>query len=411
AWLSSLMRVGPSLLPISAGGREMPFALVWPQAAYLHFGVKRVWSLGEYTQWADLCAALCALGVQVQLNPYGKGKMPTADLYQKNDLVFTDYDGVHGGKSKHAMPPADKTWLLDTFGTDGTVLEHKFWGRIRPLTDYPLNRFLTLIPGFSTRNTFLGAATVAGRTEDFAAAQLPHRSWQCVLWSKVHPWLNTSLGWPAYHQNLLREYSKYCKVIATIDKQDTYGTERILQSCCPEVDVRSVQSPAAFRELLQASAVYVGVGEPLIAPSCFEALSAGTHVIQPRFPEPRTVPNKPITQKWTSQHPFLEQVPEPFAYTVDPEDLKALGGTFRKLRMAFDSVYGKGAVALNTTLRNFYATGEYPGREVYSTEGFLQRVAHIVNSTRSLGPEDWEWERQDHPQLLPSRAFPAKADG
>ena len=23
----------------------------------------------------------------------------------------------------------------DTFGTDGTVLDHQFWGRIRPLTD------------------------------------------------------------------------------------------------------------------------------------------------------------------------------------------------------------------------------------------------------------------------------------
>ena len=32
------------------GGRELTSALVWPQAAYLHFGVKRVWSLGEYTQ-------------------------------------------------------------------------------------------------------------------------------------------------------------------------------------------------------------------------------------------------------------------------------------------------------------------------------------------------------------------------
>ena len=46
---------------------------------------------------------------------------------------------------------ADCTWLVieffrkvgdgpgrtcqDTFGTDGTVLDHQFWGRIRPLTD------------------------------------------------------------------------------------------------------------------------------------------------------------------------------------------------------------------------------------------------------------------------------------
>ncbi|CAE7271967.1 unnamed protein product, partial [Symbiodinium necroappetens] len=166
----------------------------------------------------------------------------------------------------------------DTFGTDGTVLDHQFWGRIRPLTDYPLHRFLTLIPGFSPRNTFLGAATVASRTEDSdAAKELPHRNWQCVLWSKVHPWLNASLGWPTYHLSLLREYSKYCKVIATIDKQDTFGTEKILKSCCPEIDIRNVQSPASFKDLLQSSAVYLGVGEPLIAPSCFEALSVGTH--------------------------------------------------------------------------------------------------------------------------------------
>eukprot|EP00439_Symbiodinium_sp_Y106_P081876 s87_g21.t1 len=411
AWLMSLVRLGPSMLPSKQGVHDGPFALVWPQAAYLHFGVKRVWSLGEYTQWADLCAALCTLGVKVDLWPYGRHHIPMPDIYRKTDLIFTDYDGVHGGKSMDALPPSDKTWLLDTFGTDGTVLDHQFWGRIRPLTDYPLRRFLTLIPGFSPRNTFLGAATVASRTEDSdAAKELPRRNWQCVLWSKVHPWLNASLGWPTYHLSLLREYSKYCKVIATIDKQDTFGTEKILQSCCPEIDIRNVQSPASFRDLLQSSAVYLGVGEPLIAPSCFEALSVGTHVIQPWLPEPHAVQNKPITQKWTSQHPFLEQVPEPFAYTVDPLDFKALAETFRKIRAAYDSVYSQ-ADTSNTTLRKFYTVGEYPGREVYSTEGFLERVARVVNNTRSLTPADWEWEREDHPQLLPDRAFPKRAAG
>eukprot|EP00434_Breviolum_minutum_P030614 symbB.v1.2.027073.t2/scaffold2751.1/size71576/2 len=170
-------------------------------------------------------------------------------------------------------------------------------------------------------------------------------------------------------------------------------------------------------------------GEPLIAPSCFEALSLGTHVVQPRFPEPRMLKNKPITQNWTSQHPFLEQIPEPYAFTIDPLNFEALGATFRALRNAFDSVYGEADTPLTAreskAMRNFYLSGDYPGRlpdpscalhwseyipygyfkEEFSISGFLKRVAGTVTKTRTLEAADWDWERGDHPQQLPARAF------
>jgi len=150
-------------------------------------------------------------------------------------------------------------------------------------------------------------------------------------------------------------------------------------------------------------------GEPLIAPSCFEALSLGTHVVQPRFPEPRTLKNKPITQNWTSQHPFLEQIPEPYAFTIDPLNFEALGATFRALRNAFDSAYGEADTPLTAreskAMRNFYLSGDYPGREEFSISGFLKRVAGTVTKTRTLEAADWDWERGDHPQQLPARAF------
>lgn len=386
--------------------RGVTSVLVWPQAAYLHFGVKRVWSLGEYTQWADLCAALATLGLQVKLWPFQKKSFPTLSIYDSVNAVYTDYNGVHAGKGVGARPPPDKTWLLDTFGTDGTVVANDFFGRIPPLTDYPLHRFLTLVPGYSSRNTFLGVAAVAGSTE---ASTLLERRWQCVLWSKVHPWLAESNGFPAYHWKLLREYTKYCKVIATVDIKDTYKTAELIRTCCPAVEIREVQSPKAFQELIRGSAVYVGVGEPLIAPSCFEALSLGTHVVQPRFPEPRMLKNKPITQNWTSQHPFLEQIPEPYAFTIDPLNFEALGATFRALRNAFDSVYGEADTPLTAreskAMRNFYLSGDYPGREEFSISGFLKRVAGTVTKTRTLEAADWDWERGDHPQQLPARAF------
>lgn len=153
------------------------------------------------------------------------------------------------------------------------------------------------------------------------------------------------------------------------------------------------------------SALYIG--EPLIAPSCFEALSLGTHVVQPRFPDPRQLKNKPITQNWTSQHPFLEQVPEPYAFTVDPLDFEALATTFRTLRHAFDSIYTEERPVSFTdkALREFYMSGEYPGREEFSISGFLKRVAGTVTKTRTLEAADWDWERGDHPQQLPLRAF------
>lgn len=404
-WLETLTQI--SWMP---QGRVRS-VMVWPQAAYLHFGVTRVWSLGEYAQWADLCAALATLGLEVTLWPFQRKTYPTVRHYQSVQIVYTDYNGVHAGKGSNALPPPDKTWLLDTFGTDGTVVDNDFFGRVPPLTDYPLHRFLTLAPGYSSRNTFLGVAAVAGRSDNTSIASLPPRTWQCVLWSKVHPWLAESNGFPAYHANLLHEYTKHCKVIATVDAKDTYKTSQLIRTCCPEVEIRDVQSPQQFQSLLRSSAVYVGVGEPLIAPSCFEALSLGTHVVQPHFPEHRTLKNKPTTENWTSQHPFLEQVPEPFAFTVNPLDLEALTSTFRSLRRAFDSIYGvnqavpKAEASEVSALRAFYAFGEYPGRDEFSTRGFLKRVAGTVEGTRTLEAADWDWERQRHPMQLPSRAL------
>eukprot|EP00434_Breviolum_minutum_P030616 symbB.v1.2.027073.t4/scaffold2751.1/size71576/2 len=222
------------------------------------------WSLfdDEFTGidfgWADLCAALATLGLQVKLWPFQKKSFPTPSIYESVNAVYTDYNGVHAGKGVGARPPPDKTWLLDTFGTDGTVVANDFFGRIPPLTDYPLHRFLTLVPGYSSRNTFLGVAAVAGSTE---ASTLPERRWQCVLWSKVHPWLTESNGFPAYHWKLLREYTKYCKVIATVDIKDTYKTAELIRTCCPAVEIREVQSPKAFQELIRGSAVYMASDE------------------------------------------------------------------------------------------------------------------------------------------------------
>lgn len=413
-WFTTLAELQPPWVPRQLGG-TLPKALVWPHAAYVHFGVKRVWSLGEYSQWADLCAGLASLGFEVVLWRFRQGKFfPNEGKYQEADVVFTDYNGVHAGKSVHTLPPGDLTWILDTFGTDGTIVGNDFFGRIPPLTNYPLHRFLTLVPGFAERNTFLGVAAVAGKANKLPAGSaqpLPARKWQCVLWSKVHPWLREKNGFPAYHWKLLREYTKHCKVIATIDKKDTYKTEELIRECCPEVEIRGVESPSGFLELLRSSAVYVGVGEPLIAPSCFEALSLGTHVIQPRFPQPRVLPNKPITQAWTSQHPFLEKVPEPFAFTVDPLDFTALAATFGKLRASYESAYGSSEGAAHPVteeerraLREFYATGDYPGREEFSIGGFLKRVANIVRNTKALQATDWDWELQQHPEQLPAVA-------
>eukprot|EP00435_Cladocopium_sp_Y103_P046578 s518_g13.t1 len=407
-WLRSVQDLLDPLQQAFAAGCHLsrePLPLI--QESFEKVGVSSMMSsqaLCVLVRWADLCAALATLGLEVTLWPFKGKKYPTASSYEPHHVVYTDYNGVHAGKGSGALPPPDKTWLLDTFGTDGTVVQNDFFGRISPLTEYPLHRFLTLVPGYSSRNTFLGVAAVTGSSD---RNQLPPRRWQCVLWSKVHPWLAESNGFPAYHWKLLREYTKYCKVIATVDSKDTYKTAELIRTCCPEVEIREVQSPKDFQELLLGSAVYVGVGEPLIAPSCFEALSLGTHVVQPRFPEPRQLKNKPITQNWTSQHPFLEQVPEPYAFTVDPLDFEALATTFRTLRHAFDSIYTEERPVsfADKALREFYMAGEYPGREEFSISGFLKRVAGTVTKTRTLEAADWDWERGDHPQQLPPRAF------
>jgi hypothetical protein len=223
------------------------------------------------------------------------------------------------------------------------------------------------------------------------------------MW-KTEPW----------HKTVLQEYTKHCHVIATIDKNDTYKTEALIRECCPEVEIRGVATTEGFAELLRTSAVYIGVGEPLIAPSCFEALNLGTHVVQPRMPKPKVLANKPITQVWTSQHPFLEKVPEPYAFTVDPESPSAIAEVFRKIKSSFHSVFPEGSAQSSqaspseSDLARFYAHGEYPLREVYSMAGFLSRVANVARSTKPLSPSDWSWELEAHPDQLPRRAFDSK---
>merc|ERR1712080_126439 len=121
------------------------------------------------------------------------------------------------------------------------------------------------------------------------------------------------------------------------------------------------------------------------------------------MPKPKVLANKPITQAWTSQHPFLENVPEPFAFTVDPQSPSAIAEAFRKLRASFDSVFKTGAeqdLNSESDLAKFYKHGEHPKREVYSMTGFLSRVAGIARETRILGLSDWKFEREAHPNQL-----------
>mmetsp|Transcript_28396 Transcript_28396/g.60557 ORF Transcript_28396/g.60557 Transcript_28396/m.60557 type:complete len:600 (-) Transcript_28396:90-1889(-) len=378
-------------------------AVVWPYAAYLHFGVKRVWSLGEYSQWADLCAALLSCGVAVNLLPYQAKRLPATSAFDEADVIFTDYDGIQLASSKHVLVPPAKVWLLDTFGTDGTVTNNTFFGRQLPMTNYPLRRFLSFVPGYAERNTYLGVATL----QAVDIGRPSRKKWQCLLWSKVQPWLDERKGFPAWHHELLLEYTKHCHVIATIDAKDTAKSKDAIERCCPDVEIQGVAKPAEFLELMRSSAVYLGVGEPLIAPSAFEALNLGTHVIQPRFPEPKILQNKPITQEWTSQHPFLEKIPEPYVFTVDPRDMSTVAEAFERIRNEFEAYYDDepGGAALrgraNHKLYRFYEFGEYPNNEKYSIPGFVGRVRGILDQTGPLQAEDFAWERSRHPANLP----------
>lgn len=224
------------------------------------------------------------------------------------------------------------------------------------------------------------------------------RVWRCVLQSKVHPWLDGR----SYHRDLMREYVKHCPIVATVDFKDKYKTPEWIRKCCPEVNMTGVLAAKEFTNLIRTSAVYIGVGEPLIASSVFEALSQGTHVVQPRHPEPQVLKNKPITQGWTSQHPFLEQVPEPYAFTINPRDPENVARAFREIRRVFDEAQAANQVKVTQgPLADFYNSGLYPKREVYAVDGFLTRVADIVQRTKPLTVDDYEWEKTVHLNQLP----------
>merc|ERR1712217_450871 len=106
---------------------------------------------------------------------------------------------------------------------------------------------------------------------------------------------------------------------------------------------------------------------------------------------------------WTSQHPWLEHVPEPFVFTVDPRNLSSVGRAFTMIRAAFESSSSAASSTAGSRpeLERFYSLGEYPNRDAYSIGGFLGRVADVVRKTRPLQHDDWAWERQRRPEQLP----------
>lgn len=87
-----------------------------------------------------------------------------------------------------------------------------------------------------------------------------------------------------------------------------------------------------YLELLASSALYIGLGDPVIGPSSLEAMACGCVYINPKFDPPRTLNGKkPNGYRYTSQVPLAESIGAPHAYTVGIRDLPAVNAVLDKI--------------------------------------------------------------------------------
>ncbi|KAF0979347.1 hypothetical protein FDP41_001690 [Naegleria fowleri] len=361
---------------------------------------------GELSQWTDLMMALSLQNYHVyyvhDLNEFVQQVLPQHEL-QSFDVIFTDYSvlKIFFSKQLNLIQQKDVTIstngntansqqtnkkmesnnlkcrlrVLDSFGTTSNYnsmnlstvmknnrnmgpyccwnLEMKQYLTFQPrkIPD-PVNQFLgTAIP-FSLEN--LMDPSFGKKVKNSKSGK-----YRALIWAKETRYFEHV---PSSYLEIISQKFELLTTLAPTDFQK-------VKSKFPKIEFTNLgilPSHQLYVEALKESVIYVGLGEPLIGPSCLEALAYGAVIFNPFINAQKLSDmGKPSDEVYTSQAPYLESIGAPNAITLNMHDSESVSKYVNEVERLL--VENRGVIPP-------YIPSEF------TIQSFFHRVYTIVNS-------------------------------
>jgi mannosyl alpha-1,6-glycoprotein beta-1,6-N-acetyl-glucosaminyltransferase, isozyme B len=230
------------------------------------------------------------------------------------DLLFTDPWKLQAACQHHLLGrrALDRCLVLEWFGTppERTAPSLGAGAAPRYLTPYPYGQGWNTFLGFVLHEGLTPVLTDRDTLRQRLCAARRRKKPQGVVWGKETRYLEG-------HGELLARLADLGPLHVTATR-DTLTLPHH-----PGIVRRGVLSRDAWREVLAESSYLIGLGDPVLGPSPLEALAEGCLYIDPRYPSPRYVNDRPELPV-RSQHPFAAAIGPPFVLEVDLEDHRSV---------------------------------------------------------------------------------------
>ncbi|XP_027878942.1 alpha-1,6-mannosylglycoprotein 6-beta-N-acetylglucosaminyltransferase A-like isoform X1 [Xiphophorus couchianus] len=329
--------------------------------------------LGELVQWSDLISSLHVLGHHLHLSAslpslnkfFGiqTGGCPSRLSLVEPNLIYTDIIGL-----RQIQKVLKTSWIkykciirvLDSFGTEPDF-NHADWAKkynlkspFGGLSLAPM-QFYTMFP-HTPDNTFLGFVVQHQLSlEENEKLKSTQRKNQALIYGK------SATFWKG-KKSYLDVIHKYLDIHGTVDNNTLIPNYVINHGIIKGTDVQT---------LLRQSKVFVGLSFPYEGPAPLEALANGCAFLNPRLKPPHSSLNteffkgKPTIREVTSQHPYAEEIGEPYVWMVDMDNQTDVERTITAI--------------LNRTIKPYLPYE-------FTCEGMLQRVNVLIEKQDLCSP-------------------------
>ncbi|KAF0978373.1 hypothetical protein FDP41_002888 [Naegleria fowleri] len=359
---------------------------------------------GELSQWTDLIMALSLQNYHVyyvhDFNELVQQVLPQHEL-QSFDVIFTDYsvmkmyfskklnlirqkDDINSknGNTVDSQRTIDmesklkcKLRVLDSFGTTSNYnsmnlstmmkinrdmdsyccwnLEMKQYLTFQPkkIPD-PVNQFLgTAIP-FSLEN--LMDPTFGKKVKNSKSGK-----YRALIWAKETRYFEHV---PSSYLEIISQKFELLTTLTPTDFQKVKSKFSKIEF----TNLGILPSHQLYVQALKESVIYVGLGEPLIGPSCLEALAYGAVIFNSLIKARKlSEMGKPSDEVYTSQAPYLESIGTPNAITLNMHDSESVSKYVTEVERLL--------------IENHGVIPPYIPSE-FTVQSFFYRVYTIVNS-------------------------------
>ncbi|XP_074644421.1 alpha-1,6-mannosylglycoprotein 6-beta-N-acetylglucosaminyltransferase A-like [Tubulanus polymorphus] len=280
--------------------------------------------LGDLVQWADVIAALHALGHNVVLRHDFKKTSARLTLTQPGcqyggfDLIYTDIIGAKQLSKSVFKKYKCRLRLLDAYGTEAmfNYPNPRHPAAMKYRSTYGglglhLKQFFTYFP-HTPDNSFMGFV-------------VPSRL-------KSHKYSKKENFALIYGKSLryLEGKEKYIEAIQSI--LPVHATLSVKSLNNKKIINHGVVSHSEYHSLVKRAKICIGTGQPLESSGALEAIASGCVFLNPRLENGIKDSGKPTTREVNSQVPYLEDyVGPPHAYTINIVDTAAVTDLVRRI--------------------------------------------------------------------------------